>query len=102
MAGAGLLLGRSNDPDVVAELAGDRFEQLQPARIHAVVVGEENSHQGRAYAGARKMLQLRTVKAKIAPYSQQLGDFFTPRLSVLVNTWRDNYRRELGKAGLTR
>jgi hypothetical protein len=30
------------------------------------------------------MLQLRTAVPKIAPYSQQLGDFFTVQLSVLV------------------
>jgi hypothetical protein len=39
---------------------------------------------GNGYAGAAPMLQLRRPVPKIAPYSQQLGDFFTGCSSVLV------------------
>ena len=42
------------------------------------------------------MLQLRTAERKIAPISQQLGDFFTWRLSALVNGWLRNYSARLG------
>jgi hypothetical protein len=45
-----------------------------------------------AYAGAARMLQLRRPEPKIAPYSQQLGDFFTVTMSVLVNALRRIYR----------
>src|SRR5438874_11255125 len=44
MASARLLLGRGDDPDIVAELARDGLEQFQPTRIDAVVVGEEDAH----------------------------------------------------------
>jgi hypothetical protein len=50
----------------------------------------------RAYAGAAAMLQPRTLAPKIAPYSQQLGDFFTPRLFVVVKRNQHNYRRGWG------
>src|SRR6185369_9987097 len=43
---ARLLLGGRDDPDVVAEFSRDRFEQPEPAGVHAVVVGEEYSHCG--------------------------------------------------------
>src|SRR6185437_1681193 len=44
MARARLLLRRSDDPDVVAELARDRFQEPQPPRVHAVVVGQQDPH----------------------------------------------------------
>ncbi len=40
VAGAGLLLGRGDDPDVVAELACDGLEQLEPACVHAIIIGQ--------------------------------------------------------------
>jgi DnaK suppressor protein len=39
------------------------------------------------------------ARLKIAPYSQQLGDFFTGGSSVLVKNWAHNYSAELGKDG---
>jgi hypothetical protein len=45
------------------------------------------------------MLQPRTAGEKIAPYSQQLGDFFTWMLSVLVKNLGRIYTRSLGMAG---
>src|SRR5690348_15487720 len=44
MAGAGLLLRRRDDPDVVAEFARDVFQDLEAASVHAVVVGEKDTH----------------------------------------------------------
>jgi len=39
-----IFVGRSDDPDVVAQLPRDSFEQAQAAGIHAIVVGEQDSH----------------------------------------------------------
>jgi hypothetical protein len=47
------------------------------------------------------MLQLRRSCEGIAPYSQQLGDFFTWRSSVLVKHPTHNYSARLGMAGFT-
>src|SRR3954462_11050248 len=46
MARARLFLRRGDDPDVLAKLARNRFEQLEAPRIHAVVIGEEDPHVG--------------------------------------------------------
>ena len=48
------------------------------------------------------MLQLRTVGRQNAPISQQLGDFFTWRLSALVNGWPRNYSARLGMTDVFR
>ena len=48
------------------------------------------------------MLQLRRARRRIAPISQQVGDFFTWRLSALVNAWRRNYSARLGMADFFR
>jgi hypothetical protein len=45
------------------------------------------------------MLQPRRTAQEIAPYSQQLVDFFTTALSVLVNSSCHIYSAELGMAG---
>jgi hypothetical protein len=45
------------------------------------------------------MLQPRTTDQEIAPYSQQLVDFFTYVVSVLVKHRRHIYSAELGMAG---
>jgi hypothetical protein len=50
MASSRLLFGWSNHPNLVAELAGDIFEEPQAPCIYAVVIGEENAHAG-GYAG---------------------------------------------------
>ena len=56
----------------------------QPAGVHAVVVGQQDAHAA-AYGGTGPKLQLATRRTRdIAPYSQQLGDFFTGLPSVLV------------------
>src|SRR5438445_11127669 len=90
MTGARLFLRRRNDPDVIAELTRDGFEQPQPAGVHAVVVRGEDAHR-RAYAGRAAVLQPRTCAKGIAPYSQQLGDLFTKSVSVLVKLLVHNY-----------
>jgi hypothetical protein len=48
------------------------------------------------------MLQPRRPARQNAPYSQQLGDFFTWVSSVLVKPLDRNYRRGLGIAALFR
>jgi hypothetical protein len=72
MARAGLLLGRCNDPDIVTKLSRHGLEQPQAAGVHAVVVGQKYAHCS-AMGEARKCRN----REEIAPYSQQLGDFFT-------------------------
>jgi DnaK suppressor protein len=54
-----------------------------------------------AYGGAAAMLQPRTAGAEIAPYSQQLGDFFTSLLSVLVKPLVPKYSPPWGRADLS-
>ena len=43
-----LVLGRRDDPDVVGKLRGDPLQHLEPGRIHAVVVGQQDAHRWRA------------------------------------------------------
>src|SRR6185312_5059696 len=111
VARARLLLDGGDDPHVIAELARDRLEQLQPARIHAVVVGDQDAHM-RSYAGLAAMLQppFPSVSSRSrdgaeerqnAPYSQQLGDLFTAPSSVLVKESLPKYRPGWGMADLT-
>src|SRR4051812_14920343 len=64
MAGAGLLLGRGNDPNVVAELPGDGFEQLEAASVHAVVVGEQDAHWTFRLCGTRSAAATANKAAK--------------------------------------
>jgi hypothetical protein len=45
VAGARLLLGRSDDPDIVGKGARDRLQHLEAGRVDAVVVGEEDPHR---------------------------------------------------------
>ena len=42
---AGLVGLRCHHPDVVGQGAGDLLEHLEPARMHAVVIGDENAHR---------------------------------------------------------
>jgi hypothetical protein len=86
-----LLLGWSDDPDIVAELARDAFEKLEAAGVDAVVIGQENAHPA-----AMSEAQRRRNRRKNAPISQQLGDFFTVILSVLVKARHAIYSAELG------
>jgi hypothetical protein len=51
------------------------------------------------YGGAAALPQPPTAAAKIAPYSQQLGDFFTRILSALVKHPAHIYSARLGMAG---
>src|SRR5437879_92793 len=90
MTGARLFLRRRNHPDIVGELACDRFQQPEPARVHAIVVGDQDAHRER-YGGGITLLQPRTAAEGIAPYSQQLGDLFTKSVSVLVKLLVHNY-----------
>ena len=52
MAGARLLLGRRDDPDVVGEGPRDRLQHLEAGGVDAVVIGEEDAHRP-GYGGAR-------------------------------------------------
>jgi hypothetical protein len=70
--GAGLFLGRRDNPDVVAKLPHDGLEQPQSAGVHAIVVGQEDPHVARGYGGRAAKPQPKVI----APYSQQLGDLF--------------------------
>ena len=64
MAGARLLLGRRDDPDVVAELACDRSSRLKPRAFtpSSLVI---RIRTRTAYAGAALMLQPRTRNKKL-------------------------------------
>src|SRR4029079_4249833 len=97
VARARLLLGRGDDPDVVAEPPRDGLEQPQAAGVHAVVVGQEDAHLT-AYAGRLRMLQPRRGGGRFAPYSQQLGDLFTRIVSVLVKGCARKYSAPWGRA----
>src|SRR3546814_13111549 len=44
MAGARLFLARRAHPDIVAELARDRFEHGEAGGVIAIVVGDEDTH----------------------------------------------------------
>ena len=44
MARARVFLGRGHDPDVVAKLPRDFFEDFKAGRVDAVVVGKEDTH----------------------------------------------------------
>lgn len=57
VAGTGLFFGGGDDPYVVGQPARDPFEQREPARVDAVIVGEEDAHvacygRGRPHATA--------------------------------------------------
>ena len=45
VAGPRIFLGRRDDPDIIAEFARDFFEHLEAGGVHAVVIGEKNTHQ---------------------------------------------------------
>ena len=47
MRHAGLVGLRRHHPDVIGQSAGDLFEHLEPAGMHAVVIGDENAHGAR-------------------------------------------------------
>ena len=96
MARTRLLLGWSDDPDVVAELACNRLEQSQAACVDAVVIGQEDTHSQLPMRDA----QTGRNCGKNAPYSQQVGDLFTVLLSVLVKARRDIYSAALGMTDL--
>ena len=101
MARAGLLFGRGDDPDVVAELARDRFEQLEPAGVHAVVVGQQDPH-GERYAGWQRRCCNRERRSdEIAPYSQHAWRFLhVASCQFLLSTWAPIYRPALGMTDL--
>jgi hypothetical protein len=46
MRGAALLDLRGDHPDVVAERGRDLFEQQDPRRVNAVVIGDQNTGSG--------------------------------------------------------
>jgi hypothetical protein len=46
MAGAGLLLGRGDRPDVVGQFCRDSFEHFETRGVDSVVVGDEDAHGG--------------------------------------------------------
>ena len=46
MRDARLIRLRRDDIDLVGDLRGDAFENLEPRRVHAVVVGDENAQSG--------------------------------------------------------
>jgi hypothetical protein len=57
---ARLLLRRGDDPDIVRQSAGDPLQDLQPRGVHAVIVGEEDAHVGRAMLSGRPVWQAAT------------------------------------------
>jgi hypothetical protein len=54
-----------------------------------------------AYGGGSRKRNRRRFGTDIAPYSQQLGDFFTGSMSVLVKSPERIYSAGLGMADLT-
>ena len=46
VAGARLLFGGSDDPDVIGKLRRDGFEHRKPGRVDAVIIGEKDAHRG--------------------------------------------------------
>jgi hypothetical protein len=44
MAGARLLLRRRDYPEIIGKDARDIFEKVEPARVDAVIVGQEDPH----------------------------------------------------------
>ena len=45
MARTRLLLVRGDDPDIVAELAGQRLEHIETGGVDAIIVGQQDTHQ---------------------------------------------------------
>ena len=85
VAGARLFFCRRDDPDVVAEPAARRFRGAA-ARARSRRRHWSGGCASRRLCGSRPGCRNREAgAAKIAPYSQQLGDFFTAVSSVLVN-----------------
>src|SRR5947209_15681611 len=92
MARAGLLLGRSDDPDVVAELARDALQNAQAAGVHAVVVGEENAHAkglwGR-HPGAATAKEMRHIRNSLAISSQECCQFLLSTAAISIGAVGD-------------
>jgi hypothetical protein len=44
VAGARLLLGRRDNPDIVGKLPRDPFQHLEATGVHAIVVREKDPH----------------------------------------------------------
>jgi hypothetical protein len=45
MTGAGIFLGRRNDPDIIADRAGYCFQHLKAWRVHPIIIGQQYTHQ---------------------------------------------------------
>ena len=43
-----LFLVRGADPDIVAELACDAFQNLEARSVNAIIIGKEDTHQDTA------------------------------------------------------
>ena len=54
MGDAGLVVFGRDDGDVVGEFARDRFQKLQPRRVDAVIVGEQDLHDWPFARGLRR------------------------------------------------
>ena len=48
---AGLFLTGRHDPDVVGKAARNLLQNLEPGRMDAIVIGEENAQGGPSYFG---------------------------------------------------
>ena len=75
MAGPGLLLGRGDDPDIVAELASYRFEKVEAARVHAVIVGKQDPHAQSLWGSRLNAATAKSIGTKCAIFA---GGVATP------------------------